>query len=138
MALDPGRLGPLLEESGLVEDQDRRRIAQVLAHIGHQIVTHRVRVPARRIHEPLHAIGGALTRLLGQLPAILALGMAKQAFAIRQGAAPRLGPLKARRNPRMQGLQLARPVTYLGDAGLIRSHGCHGGMLLPARPSPPS
>ena len=49
------------------------RVAQVLDHIGAQVVADPVGVPVGGGQQPLHAVGGALAGVLGQLPAVLAL-----------------------------------------------------------------
>ncbi len=49
----------------------RPRIAHLLQHIGAQVVADRLRIPLRA--RQLHAVGPLLTRLFGQLPAVLAL-----------------------------------------------------------------
>jgi hypothetical protein len=101
LALHPCRLRPLLEEARLIDHQDRGRIGQVLAHIRHQIVAHGVHVPARGVQEALHPVGGRLACFLGQLPAILALGVAEQALEIGQRALARLSALEVGHNAGM-------------------------------------
>jgi hypothetical protein len=79
LACDTNRFGPLLQKPGLVNDQDRVRIAQVLHHIGAQIIAHRLRIPARRAQQPLHPVRAALPHGLGQLPAVAPLDRVQQA-----------------------------------------------------------
>jgi hypothetical protein len=54
LALYPDRLRAFLKETGLVHDQHAVRIAEILSHVGLQVVTHTIRVPLRRIERPLH------------------------------------------------------------------------------------
>ena len=54
----------------------------------------------------MHAVGGPLASLLGQLQFILAFDMVEESLEIRQRTPTRLGALKARRDARMQSLKL--------------------------------
>jgi hypothetical protein len=54
LALHADRAGALLEESGLVHDQNRVRMAQVLHHQLAQFVADRVGVPHHVPQQPLH------------------------------------------------------------------------------------
>jgi hypothetical protein len=56
LPLDPGRLGALLEEPGLVDDQHRPRIAEVLQDIAAQVIADRISVPAGMVEQPLPPI----------------------------------------------------------------------------------
>jgi len=78
LALYPDRLRAFLKETSLVHDQHAVRIAQILNHVGLQVVTHTIRVPLRRIEQPLHPLRTRLTQLFGKLPAILALDAREQ------------------------------------------------------------
>ena len=73
LPLHPGRLVALLQEAGLGEDQHCIRIAQVLDHIGPQVIPDRIGVPAHAREEILHPVRRGVPRRLGQLPAVLAL-----------------------------------------------------------------
>ena len=118
LALDPSRLGALLEEPGLVHDQHRARIAEVLHNIAAQVIPDPVWVPAGVIEQPLHPIWGRRPGLLGQLPAVLALDTGQQATQERPCPATDLHPAEPRRDPLAQRLQLSRPSLDLRDLGL--------------------
>ena len=75
---DAGRLGALLEEPGLVDHQDRVGVAQVLDHVGPQVVADRVGVPFGPAHQVLDAVGVGVADLLGDLPAVLPLHRAEE------------------------------------------------------------
>src|SRR5262249_13370048 len=70
--------GSLFEKAGLIDDQHRPRIAQVLQHLRTQVVAHRVRVPLRPRQQARHAVGPRLAGMLGELPTVLALDGAEQ------------------------------------------------------------
>jgi hypothetical protein len=57
-----------------VHHQHRATIAQVLDHVGAQVIADQVRVPVGGGKQPLQPIGGALAGVLGQLPADLLNG----------------------------------------------------------------
>jgi hypothetical protein len=62
----------------------------VLNDIIAQVIAHPVGVPPRAVEQPLHPIRGLLTRLFGQPPAVLALGLAQQPSQVGQRATARL------------------------------------------------
>jgi hypothetical protein len=71
LALDADRGGALLEVAGLVDDQHRLRVAQVLDHIVADVIADRIVVPHRPRHQVLHAVGAGLPGVLGERPAVL-------------------------------------------------------------------
>jgi hypothetical protein len=117
----PGRLGPFLEEPRLIDHQDGRWVGQALAHVGDQVMAHRV--PACRVPEPLHPIGRALPRLFSELPSILAPRVAEQPLEVAKRPSPWLGALEMRRDARVQRLRVVGPGCDL-NAG--RLTGCCG------------
>jgi hypothetical protein len=109
LPLHTGRLLALLHEPGLVQDQDRPGIAEVLHHVGSKVVADRVRVPAHPAEEVLHPVRRAVARRLGELPAVLAFHGGEQPAQVRQRPAPRLDPAEPRREPLRQLVEVSRP-----------------------------
>src|SRR3954453_8077079 len=116
LAVDPGRLGALLEKAGLVQHQDRVGITQVLDHIGAQIIAERIGVPVNAREERLHAVWRVVAGRLGKMPAVLPLQGGQQALKIRQGASARLRTPEPRGNPPGNRLQLLSPVLGFASA----------------------
>jgi site-specific DNA recombinase len=109
LALHPDRSGALLEEARLVRHQHRTRVTQVLDHVGAQIIADLVRIPVGGGQQPLHAVGGALAGVLGQLPAILPPHVAQQPAQVGQRPPARLRPGEPSRDAGVQGVQPRRP-----------------------------
>jgi len=107
-----GRFAAFLEETGLVDHQHRRRIAELLHHVGPQVVAHRIRVPPRPGQQALHPGRCRLPRPLGQLPAVLALDRLEQPFNIGPHPTTRLRPPESRGQPPVQRLELRRPIRH--------------------------
>src|SRR5215216_6719903 len=59
--LNPNRLGPLLQEAGLVDDEHRPLVCEVLDHVLAQVVAYQICVPLRLVEQSLHTIWGALS-----------------------------------------------------------------------------
>jgi hypothetical protein len=72
LALHPDGPAALLEVAGLIDDQHRTRVTQVLDQQGAHVVAHRVVVPHRPAQEVLQAVGGGVAGVLGDRPAVLA------------------------------------------------------------------
>jgi len=102
----PCRLHPLFEKARFVYHEHRLRIAQMRDHVLLQIVAHRIRVPLCRIQQALHAVGRALTKGFGQLPAVLTPAAPKQAVKVATGTGTHFGATKARGNPGVQGVKV--------------------------------
>ncbi len=110
LARHAARLGPLLDEPRLVDDQHPAAlVGQVLQDVGAQLVAHRLRVPVGGIQEALHALGPAFPQRLGQLPAILALDMSEQPFQIAPGPLACLTAAKARGDAGVQRRKSSAP-----------------------------
>src|SRR5215211_4775732 len=71
--LNPNRLGPLLQEAGLVADEHRPLVCEVLDHVLAQVVAYQICVPLRLVEQSLHTIWGTVSNSLGHLPAVLTL-----------------------------------------------------------------
>src|SRR5215210_3185354 len=116
LALDPGRLGALLEKAGLIQHQDRVVVTQVLDHVGAQIIPQRIGVPVNAREELLHAVWRGVAGRLGEVPAVLPLQGGQQALKISQGASARLRTPEPRGNPPSNRLQLLSPVLSFAPA----------------------
>src|SRR4051795_1904261 len=92
LPLHADRLRPLLHEPGLVQHQHGAGIAEVLDHVGPQIVPNRVGVPPHPAEEVPHPVRRAVARRLGQPPAVLAPHRRQQPAQVRQRAPARLRP----------------------------------------------
>src|SRR5579871_2308421 len=57
LSLDPNRLLPFFEKAGFINDQYPTR-AQTFAHIGLQMLSHFLALPACSVEQVLHGIGG--------------------------------------------------------------------------------
>jgi hypothetical protein len=109
LPLHARRLLALLHEPGLVQHQHGAGIAEVLDHVGPQVVADRVGVPPHPAEEVLHPVRRAVARRLGQLPAVLAPRGRQQPAQVRQQAPARLDPREPRREPLRQLVQALRP-----------------------------
>jgi hypothetical protein len=90
LATHPGGVPALLEEAGLVKDQDGVGIAERIDDIIPEIVADRLGIPVGPAHEVLNAIGVSVADLLGDLPGILPLDEPQQADEIGPRALARL------------------------------------------------
>jgi hypothetical protein len=99
-------LGALFQEPGVIGDQHPVRLAQLLHHIGADVIADPVHVPVRAAQQPLHAIGTDLAGPFRQRPAVLPLQPCDQPGHILPHAGPRLGTAEPARDPLVQ---LVRP-----------------------------
>jgi hypothetical protein len=125
----PHRGRPLLEEPGLVHHQHGIHLAQVLQHIGAQVITDRVGVPVGRGQQPLHPVWGPLAGVLGQLPAVLPPHVTQQPAQVGQRPPARLRPGEPSRDPGVQGIQPERGVMAQEANSLERQRLLIGGVL---------
>ena len=96
-------------------------MAQVLGHIRQQVIADRIRVPVGPGEEVLHPVGGPVAQALGQLPAVLPLGITQQATDVADRPPPRLAPGETPADPPGHRRQLARPPHHL----FTRRSSCH-------------
>src|SRR5207245_9112711 len=89
LPLYPDRLRALLEKAGLIDDQHRVLLPELLHHVRPQLIAYLVGIPVGPGQQMLHPIRRRLTRELRELPAALALEGAQQSPHVRQRAAPR-------------------------------------------------
>ena len=67
------RVLPLFDEPSLVHHQDSLRVSQLGHHVLAQVLAYRLVVPTIAAQNPLYPPGVRITRVLRQLPTILAL-----------------------------------------------------------------
>ena len=84
-------MGALLGKARLVDHDHPLGIPQVLLHIGEQLVPRLVRRPDGAPQQVLEAVGVGVANRLGQLPAVLAPGVAQEAIQVGQQAPTGLG-----------------------------------------------
>jgi hypothetical protein len=105
----PGRPHALLDEPGLIHDQHRVTIAELLHHIIAQVVAQHVGVPACPAQQPLHRVRRGITGELGQRPPVLALQPGQQTTHISHGLAAWLDPPEPVPHPHTQLIQPGSP-----------------------------
>ena len=120
-----GRAVALLEEPGLVEDQDRVGVAEVLDDIGPQVVADRVGVPVGAAHEVLDAVGVGVADPLGDLPGVLPLHRAEEPGEVGPDAVAGLAAGEAGPDPPGQLVELLPPFAdvFELDGGSGAGHG---------------
>ena len=125
LARDPGGVGPLLEEAGLVEDQDGVGVAEGLDDVGPQVVADLVGVPVGPAQQVLDAVGGVVADLLGELPGVLALHRGEQADEVGPDAVAGLAAGEPRPDPSGDRVELLPPVAdvFGADGGAGAGHG---------------
>ena len=84
LALYPHRLGPLLQETGLISYQYPVLLAQMLHDVVPQVIANQVGIPDVAGQQPFHPVGRGVAYLLCQLPPILALYRRKESLQIVQ------------------------------------------------------
>jgi hypothetical protein len=98
-----------LQEPGLIHDQHAGVVAQLLDHIGSQIIADRVGLPLSGIEQALHATRMWLAELFRQLPAVLALHRSQEALQVPPRPLPDLRAAEPRSEPRMQPVEPRGP-----------------------------
>jgi len=105
------RLRTLLQEPGVITDQDRLRVTQPLHHVVPHPVPDLVGVPDRLVQQPLYAIWRAIAGILGERLSVLALQRRKQAPHIPQGPLTRDRPQETvSEPPTVAAVVTPRPV----------------------------
>lgn len=118
-------LRALLQEAGLIDDQDAARVVpEVVDDVAAQIIADGVGIPGGGVQEALDTLRSQLADRLRELPAVLALDAAEQADEIAPGALAYFRPGEATRDPPMQRLQGLRPSRDGArfNTGLLRDH----------------
>ena len=90
-------------------------LAELLDDIFPHVVAHALGIPAGTVQEVLHPVGSAVTRILGQLPAVLAGHRTQQPADVVPHPPPQIHPAKQTRHPAQQRLQLGRPHIYFNS-----------------------
>ena len=107
---------PLLEEAGLVDDEDAGRlIPQVVDDVVPEVVADAVGVPGGSAEQALHAPGPGLTDRLGELPTVLALHPIEQPRQVAPGPFACFGPSEAVSDPRVCLRQRVCPPSDHGE-----------------------
>ena len=88
-----------LHIAGLVDDQNRFVVAEMIDHIGPQIVAYFVGVPLRPPKQMLQPIRAGVAAAFGQCPAVLTAQIRKQTQHQRARVPQRLTPGEPRRDP---------------------------------------
>jgi hypothetical protein len=125
----PDRVGPLLEDAGLIDHQHAGGVAQFLAHVGLQVVAHGIGVPFGAVEQVLEAVRGGVSGVFGQLPPILALEGAEQAGEVRAQMSPCFAAGEVATQAGEDGVQGSGPPGRVGRRrireGAARSAGSH-------------
>jgi hypothetical protein len=109
LALHPNRLGALLEVPGLVNDQHRLGVAQVLDDVGAHVIADLVFVPHRPAEQVLHPVGAGVAGVLGDRPAVLTRQIGQQPEHEHLGPPSWLHSAKPTRDPIQQLVQARGP-----------------------------
>jgi hypothetical protein len=109
LALHPHRAGAFLEIAGLVDDQHRLRVAEILHQVGAHVVADPVVIPHRPTQQVLHPIRAGILGVLGDRSAVLAGQIRQQPAHERPGPPSRLHPAKPARDPTQQLFQAGLP-----------------------------
>jgi hypothetical protein len=105
LALHPNGSAALLEVPGLVDDQHRLGVAQVLDHVSAEVIADPVVVPDRPTQQVLHPIGAGIPSVLGDRPAVLMWQVGQESEDERTGPPAWLHPAEPARDPAQQLLQ---------------------------------
>ncbi len=109
LALDADGVRALLEEAGLVEDQDGLFVTEVLDDVAPEVIADGLGVPIGRIEEALDAVGGGLAEEFCEVPAVLPLGRGEEAAEVAEGTAAGLGASEAGGDARVEGVEFVPP-----------------------------
>ena len=135
LPLHPDRLGAFLEEARLVHDEDAIGIPERLRDEANQLIPNRVRIPARGVQQPLHALWIGLPDRLGQLPAVLALDWPEQPTQVASTALPDLPPIEEGGEADMERRERFVPRVGAARPLLDQLHGRAGSPAHPFRSS---
>jgi hypothetical protein len=106
----------LLDVAGLIDDQNRTRVARVLGDVVAQVVPDSVLIPDRLRQQPLHPAWVGLAGVLGDRPAVPAGQLSQQTRQERRDPTPRLHPPEPRPDPQHQLSELALPPIHRCEA----------------------
>src|SRR5271157_1391608 len=106
---NPDRMAALLQEPGLVQNQDARWIAETLDHIIAADVPRFLLIPSRSAEQSLHPPGSRIAGVFSQLPAILAFGPTNQPFKKETNLSSRFSATKQTSQAIFQRRKLFKP-----------------------------
>jgi hypothetical protein len=109
LALHPDRGGALLQIPGLIDDQHRGVLAEVLDEVVADVITHAVRVPYRTGQQVLHPVRAGIAGVFSERPAVLARQVGQQPQHERPGTAAWFHPAEPPRDPAQQLVQSRLP-----------------------------
>lgn len=113
MALHAGRADALLQETGVVDDEHRIPVAEMVDHVPAHVIEDLVGIPFDPVQHPLDTVRAVMAGLLGQGPAVLALQRSNQPPHIGQRRLPRLRPAEPVHEPLVHRIQFTRPHTHI-------------------------
>lgn len=116
---NPGRMLAFLETPGLIKDQDRERLAQMLHHIRAEGFADVCSVPPGTSHEMLDPLGRGLSNGFGDLPAVCPLNGTEPPAQRRPHAVLGLAARQMRHDPACNFAQSQCPFLY-GLKGHVR------------------
>jgi hypothetical protein len=90
--LHPNGGGAVLEVAGLVDDQHRPRVAQVLDEVAADVIAQGVGIPDRPGEQVLHPVRGGIAGVFGDRPAVLSWQVGQQAAHERPGPLAKIHP----------------------------------------------
>lgn len=109
LPLDPDRAGPLLHVAGLVDDQHRPLVVQVLHHVTPHVVTDRIGVPLGPAEQVVHRVWRGLPDPFGDRPAVLAREVRQETEHQPLDSPTGLHACEAARDPVHQALECVLP-----------------------------
>lgn len=104
-----GRGGALRQEAGVVEDKDAVGLAESFGCVVLEVVAELVGLPAGAVEELAQAVGGPVSRVFSQLPAVLAADRAQQSTDVVTRTAMPLDAFEAVAGPPEQFLEVVVP-----------------------------
>ena len=122
---DPRGMLALLEESGLIENQDGLVIAEGLNRVDSQVIADLVGIPVGATQEVLDGVGTVVADLLGELPGVLALDRTEQADKIGPDSTSGFAASESRGDPLGDRVELLAPGVDIleTDGGCSIGHG---------------
>jgi hypothetical protein len=110
VALHTDTVRSLLEVTGVVEDQHRPGVTQLVDHIAAHIIADGVGVPHRLTQQPLHPMRCAVSGPLGQLPTGVSVQIRQQPEQEQPCLAAGLHPPEPARDPGEPRVELGQPT----------------------------
>ena len=114
-------------KTGFIDGHNGRYLAQLLKHVGAQVIAHAIGVPDSVREQALHPIGTSFSRMFSQLPPVFAFRFTQDPLQIGQRSVTRLRTGKAWSNT---GMQSKKGLGSAADIGGGRPGSGEGGMLI--------